>query len=674
MPAPTISPLPTPPSRSTDPANFAIEADAFVAALPEFQTDANAQAAYLDGLADDVTADVAAAAASAADALESETAAAASAAGAAAAADVTAWVSGTNYTTGINVYSPINFQTYRRRTNGAGTTDPSLDATNWALITSYPSSPFALIGNATAGSEIRLPEDTDNGSNYVALKAANSLASNLTFTLPSTDGISDQVLKTDGAGNLSFGTVGGAGSLTAIASGSLSDGSRVIINTDGTVSVIASVTEAIGSEQNIATSSGSDWLSATYDAAAQKVVIAYQRFSTGKAIVGTVSGTSISFGAEAQFSAANATQIAASYHAAQQKIVIAYRNNSNLLGYVIAGTVSGTSITFGSAVAFNEAGASGQHSITYDANAQRIVVCYQNGGNSNYGEATVCSLAGTVITAGARFVFASEAITSTSCVFDQNSGLVVVAYTASSSTQGKAIACLVSNLNISFGPVNTFQSSAATICRVTHDTTSNRIVVASNNGTSGGFCTIGELSGGAIFFAPPVTFTTVRFDLTLSISYNPNSNVVVIAGRNQADNTGLYFVGTVRGMIATFSAGVTFMSNLQAYAFSCYDPIANRMIIGGKEGAINGYGQAFVLRNAGSNLTAQNFIGFSNAAYTNGQTATIQIQGAVDDAQSGLIAGRSYFVQGNGTLSLTPSVPSVFAGTAISSSRIIVKG
>ena len=75
MPAPTISPLPTPPSRSTDPANFAIEADAFVAALPEFQTDANAQAAYLDGLATAVDADAAAAAASAAAALASKNAA-----------------------------------------------------------------------------------------------------------------------------------------------------------------------------------------------------------------------------------------------------------------------------------------------------------------------------------------------------------------------------------------------------------------------------------------------------------------------------------------------------------------------------------------------------------------------------------------------------------------------
>jgi hypothetical protein len=56
MPAPTITPLPTPPSRSTDPTNFAIEADAFVAALPTFATEANAQAAYVDDLAIDVAA------------------------------------------------------------------------------------------------------------------------------------------------------------------------------------------------------------------------------------------------------------------------------------------------------------------------------------------------------------------------------------------------------------------------------------------------------------------------------------------------------------------------------------------------------------------------------------------------------------------------------------------
>jgi len=64
--------------------------------------------------------------------------------------------------------------------------------------------PFAVIGNATAGSEIRLPEDTDNGSNYVAIKAPDTIASNLTLTLPSADGSSGQVLQTNGSGVLSF--------------------------------------------------------------------------------------------------------------------------------------------------------------------------------------------------------------------------------------------------------------------------------------------------------------------------------------------------------------------------------------------------------------------------------------------------------------------------------------
>jgi hypothetical protein len=66
------------------------------------------------------------------------------------------------------------------------------------------STPLAVTGNATAGAEIRLPEDTDNGSNYVALKAPDTIASNLTFTLPSADGTNGQVLSTNGSQVLSF--------------------------------------------------------------------------------------------------------------------------------------------------------------------------------------------------------------------------------------------------------------------------------------------------------------------------------------------------------------------------------------------------------------------------------------------------------------------------------------
>ena len=86
------------------------------------------------------------------------------------------------------------------QTNGTGTL-------SFANQTSL-ATPLAVVGNDTAGAEIRLPEDTDNGSNYVALKAANSIVSNVTFTLPAADGTSGQAIVTDGAGTLSFGNAG----------------------------------------------------------------------------------------------------------------------------------------------------------------------------------------------------------------------------------------------------------------------------------------------------------------------------------------------------------------------------------------------------------------------------------------------------------------------------------
>jgi hypothetical protein len=63
-------------------------------------------------------------------------------------------------------------------------------------------------------STIRLPNqnevrfgDADN-SNYVALKAGATVASNLSFTLPTADGTSGQAIVTDGAGTLSFASAG----------------------------------------------------------------------------------------------------------------------------------------------------------------------------------------------------------------------------------------------------------------------------------------------------------------------------------------------------------------------------------------------------------------------------------------------------------------------------------
>ena len=63
---------------------------------------------------------------------------------------------------------------------------------------------FKVGNGSTAGASLSLMEDSDNGSNFVALKAPDSVGSNLTLTLPSSDGSNGQVLGTNGSGTLSF--------------------------------------------------------------------------------------------------------------------------------------------------------------------------------------------------------------------------------------------------------------------------------------------------------------------------------------------------------------------------------------------------------------------------------------------------------------------------------------
>lgn len=52
--------------------------------------------------------------------------------------------------------------------------------------------------------QIRLYEDTDNGTNYAGFGAAASIAASLIWTLPSADGTSGQSMTTNGSGTLSF--------------------------------------------------------------------------------------------------------------------------------------------------------------------------------------------------------------------------------------------------------------------------------------------------------------------------------------------------------------------------------------------------------------------------------------------------------------------------------------
>ena len=79
-----------------------------------------------------------------------------------------------------------------------------------------PSPANFKVGNGSStGGSLQLFEDSDNGSNFVALKSPNAVTSNTTFTLPDGDGSSGQFIRTNGAGQLEFATVVSSLSLAA---------------------------------------------------------------------------------------------------------------------------------------------------------------------------------------------------------------------------------------------------------------------------------------------------------------------------------------------------------------------------------------------------------------------------------------------------------------------------
>ena len=84
----------------------------------------------------------------------------------------------------------------------------TLTANGAVIIDSNKAIDEFIVGNSTSvGGTIKFNEGTNNGTNFVGLKAPNLLSATTTFALPGADGSPGQFLKTDGAGNLEFMTV-----------------------------------------------------------------------------------------------------------------------------------------------------------------------------------------------------------------------------------------------------------------------------------------------------------------------------------------------------------------------------------------------------------------------------------------------------------------------------------
>ena len=482
----------------------------------------------------------------------------------------------------------------------------------------------------------------------------------------------------------------GGNSVELVASGTLSDGQTVIITSDGKVSgvsssLVGSTSASFGDATVFHNSDTEDYSTVAYDANAQRVVIAYRDqgdSNKGKAVVGTITGTAVTFGSEVQFESGSIQYPAIAYDANAQKVVISYEDTSDSgQGTAVVGTVSGSSISFGTPVQY-ETGRVSRNAIVYDSTAQKVILTFQDNDDSNNNKAIVGTVSGTSISFGTAVTYNSGATTNSYkgyIAYDSNADRVVIFYGDSGNSEhGYAIVGTVSGTSISFGTEVQVDSSASQSCKAVYDSENQKVIVIyiDTGNSYRGTARVGTVSGTSISFGSEATFSSTAVN-TIEAVYDSSAKKVIIAFRDENNsNYGAVVAGTVSGTDITFGTKQTFESANSTTLSIAHDSGNKKNIITYADQGNSKKGTAIIANymSASTNLTANNFLGFSDAAYSDGQTAKIQIAGSVDDAQSGLTTAKKHYVQNDGSLSTTAGDPSVFAGVGISTTQIIVLG
>ncbi len=475
---------------------------------------------------------------------------------------------------------------------------------------------------------------------------------------------------------------GGGSALEATASGTLADGSKVVINSDGTVSKIFEQTAALGTLGSFTTDNAMT-LSAAYHEVEQKIVIVYENQSNGncKAAVGSISGTTITFATPVTISSNTTYSTAIVYDPVQNKMVIAYADGgNNNRGTAVVATVSGTTITLGTPVAFTTSSlyapntsAPTRLDAIYYATEQKVVINHILASNTN-GGSIVGTVSGTSISFGTAVYFETGQCVQHSSSYNAAADKMFISY-LSTSNYGKAIIGTVSGSVISFGtPLTLYSSSSDYIINTYHAAAQRNFVHYRPASGSGSTQSIYSVSGSTITGLNSTSGpTNTQY---AGLTYSANGEQVVFAYQNGNDSSRAYYDSyrIVNDVITAVTSSQLSTETSALYLTPIYDPSSGNTLINFKT-STNPNGRSIVAQlEIPTNLTTENYIGISDGAYADGATANVQIVGSVDDAQSGLTAGQSYYVQEDGTIGTTPDTTSVFAGTAVSATKLIVKG
>jgi hypothetical protein len=229
----------------------------------------------------------------------------------------------------------------------------------------------------------------------------------------------------------------------------------------------------------------------------------------GTACCLSLSGTTITAGTPAIFESATSAEISVTMMDSTHAIVC-YRDGGNSnYGTACCLSLSGTTITAGTPVVF-ESALSQYLSVTM-MDSTHVIVCYRDGGNSNYGTACCLSLSGTTITAGTPVVFESATILNTSVTMMDSTHAIVCYRDDGNNSYGTACCLSLSGTAITAETPVVFESDSIGYNSVTMMDGTHAIVCYSDGGNSGcGTACCLSLSGTTITAGTPAVFESAN--------------------------------------------------------------------------------------------------------------------------------------------------------------------
>ena len=174
-----------------------------------------------------------------------------------------------------------------------------------------------------------------------------------------------------------------------------------------------------------------------------------------------------------------------------------------------------------------------------------------------------------------------------------------------------------------------------------------------------------------------------KSSMRLKLIYNPNITRVCLFWTDVAGVTNTSKAGTITSNGSNvFSFETSFNTSLigketdphvgQTMFGVDYNSTA-KIIIGVVPNDESSKSLSFFASDHGGPVSNSNkFIGFADAGYTNGQTATVKVVGNTT-TQSSLTPGTTYYIQDNGTLGTSAQLHDVKAGIALTSTKLLVK-